>query len=189
MIVHDNIEEIVAILQQGGLILYPTDTIWGIGCNALNVDSIDKIYRIKNRSKLKPLIVLVDGIQMLKRFVKDIHPRVETLLSFHAKPLTIIYDQPAGLPISLLGQSGSIAIRIIKDSFCQSIIKSLGCPLVSTSANISGAPFPNHFGEISSEIIQQMDYVVKYKQDIKESGSPSVVASYDKKGELIFIRD
>lgn len=185
----DDIEHVAQIMTKGGVILYPTDTIWGIGCNAFDERAVEKIYEIKHRDRSKPLILLVDSVPMLKSCVSHIHPRIETLLVHHTRPLTIIYDHPSGIPEYLLAPTKTIAIRVVKDHFCKLLIKSMGRPLVSTSANVQGEPFPAHFGEISSQIIEKMDYVVKYRQDDKRPSEPSVVATYNKKGELEFLRE
>ena len=185
------LEPIVETLTAGGLILYPTDTIWGIGCDATRADSIDRVYALKRRDPSKPLAILVADIAMLKEYVPVVHPRVETLLAYHARPLTIVFDQSRGLPPNLTGPGGSIAVRIPQDDFCVRLIRAFGKPVVSTSANVSGEPFPRHFGEISSQIIQGVDYVVKYRQKDKQMGEPSVIAriSDPERAELIFLRN
>jgi L-threonylcarbamoyladenylate synthase len=183
------IPEVVAALENGKVILYPTDTIWGLGCDAMNVKAIENIYRIKKRSVDLPLIVLVDGIDMLKKYATRVHPRVETLLSLHEKPLTIIYPAVEGLPDILFSAKKTVGIRVARDAFCQEMIRTFGRPVVSTSANVSGAPWPHGFGEISSEILKEADYVVRYRRDEKHTGEPSVVASYNARGMLTFLRD
>jgi L-threonylcarbamoyladenylate synthase len=185
----DNLDEIIDILDEGGIILYPTDTIWGIGCDSFNKNAIEKVYKIKNRPAHKPLSILVDSIDMLKNYVPEIHPKVETLIAYHERPLTIIYENAKKLPENLVSVDGSIAIRIVKDPFCIALIRRFGRPIVSTSANVSGEPFPINFGQISSEIISQSDYVVKHRQDDKSEGEPSVMIRLSPKAELIFVRN
>jgi L-threonylcarbamoyladenylate synthase len=170
MFENEKFDEILTVIRNGEVILYPTDTIWGIGCDATNEKAVERIIDIKSRRSDKGFVVLVDSIEMLKKFVKHVHPRVETLISFHERPLTVIYDEGKG-------------------PFCRELIKQFGKPLVSTSANISGEPFPAHFGEISSEIFEKVDFVVKYKQDSKDQGEPSVIVRLNEQEELDFIRE
>ena len=184
----DKIEDIITILENGGTILYPTDTIWGLGCDAMNEKAIEKIYSLKNRPKDKPFTILVNSIEMLKTYAPDIHPRVETLHTYHVLPLTLIYEESIELPEILLGKNKSAAIRIVKDEFCHQLIRSFGRPIVSTSANISNEPYPNNFGEISSPILKGVDYVVRHRQEEKQAQKPSILARYDENGELIFLR-
>ena len=126
---------------------------------------------------------------MMKSYVREIHPRVETLLGFHDKPLTIIYPATSGLPDILKAPDGSLAIRVVRDSFCQELIEQSGHPLVSTSANQTNHPYPNTFGEISSDIIKGVNYVCKYRQGSRTFQPPSVIASFNKRGALHFIRE
>jgi L-threonylcarbamoyladenylate synthase len=184
----DKIEDIITILENGGTILYPTDTIWGLGCDAMNEKAIEKIYSLKNRPKDKPFTILVNSIEMLKTYAPDIHPRIETLHTYHVLPLTLIYEESIELPDILLGKNKSAAIRIVKDEFCHQLIRSFGRPIVSTSANISNEPFPTNFGEISSPILKGVDYVVRHRQEEKQAQKPSILARYDENGELIFLR-
>ncbi len=185
---HYNLDPVIETLEKGGIILYPTDTIWGIGCDATNAKAIDRIFSLKKRDRSKPFILLVSSIEMLKKHVAFVHPRVETLLLYHERPLTIIYDKAINLPENAVGPGGSVGIRILKDDFCKQLIERLGKPIVSSSANISDEPFPNHFGEISSAVIVGADYVVKHRQLDKEMGAPSVVARMGEDGELEFLR-
>ncbi len=189
MFENEKFDEILTVLRKGGVILYPTDTIWGIGCDATQEEAVEKILNLKNRKSDKGFVLLVDSIEMLKKYVDHVHPRVETLLSFHDRPLTVIYEQGVGLASNVLATDGSIAIRVVKDAFCRELIHQFGKPLVSTSANVSGAPFPAHFGEINSDVIEKVDFIVKYKQDNKEKGEPSVIVRLNKDEELDFIRE
>ncbi len=185
----EDIEKAADTIKSGDLILYPTDTIWGIGCNATNPDAILRVNQLKDRPSGKPLVILVNSIAMLKSYALDVHPRVETLLEFHDKPLTIIYPVTTGLPDALKAQDGSIAIRVTHDPFCQRLIEQSGVPLVSTSANQASQPYPNTFGEISSVIITGVEYVCKYKQGSRVFKPPSVIATFNKSGALDFIRE
>lgn len=184
----EDMEQAVSTVNGGGVILYPTDTIWGIGCDATDPAAVERIRDIKGREEGKAFIVLAADIDMVKEYVKMIHPRVETLLNFHQRPLTIIYKSSGVLPETLLARGGTIGIRIPVDQFCQELIRAVGKPIVSTSANISGDPNPSGYSDISPAIIEKVDYVVKYRRDEKMDGKPSVVASFDRKGVLHFIR-
>lgn len=189
MFENEKFDEILTVIRKGGVILYPTDTIWGIGCDATNEKAVDKVIDIKGRRSDKGLVVLVDSIEMLKKYAKHVHPRIETLISFHERPLTVVYDEGKGVTKNVMATDGSIAIRVVQDPFCKELIRQLDKPLVSTSANISGKPFPAHFGEITSDIFEKVDFVVKYKQDSKEQGEPSVIVRLNEQEELDFIRE
>ena len=189
MFENDSIQDITNILSDGGTLLMPTDTIWGIGCDATNAEAVKKVFDLKQRAYGKPLSILVDSIAMIKDYVVEMHPRVETLLMHHTRPLTVIYPEARNLPDNLLPENRSIAIRVVQDAFCQEIIRQFGKPIVSTSANLAGQPFPAHFGEVSSAIIQGVDYVVKQRQHDKEVSEPSVIVSIDAAGEMTFIRE
>jgi L-threonylcarbamoyladenylate synthase len=180
---------VTELLNQGKIILYPTDTIWGLGCLPSFPESIQKIYEIKKREKGKSMILLVDSIQMLKKYVKSVHPKVETLMGFHKRPLTVIYPQAKNLDPSIPASDGSIAIRICEDPFCKLIIEGTAQPLISSSANVAGDQAPVNFSEISSEILSAVDYVVRHRQLEMTIQEPSVIVSYDQDGELIFIRN
>lgn len=184
----DELEAINGTLTNGGIVLYPTDTIWGIGCDPFQLESVEKIYKIKNRARSLPFILLVSSIKMLKRYVY-IHPRLETLLVYHKKPLTLIYTEVDGLPESILSEDGTIAIRVTLDPFCQDVIERLDTPIVSTSANVSGEPFPKCFDDVSADIIRNMDYIVNYRKTEVMEAEPSVLAEFNHKGDLIFIRE
>jgi L-threonylcarbamoyladenylate synthase len=185
----DNLDNIKAILENGGLILYPTDTIWGIGCDATNPEAVDKIHKLKQRDPNKGFIILVDSIEMMKEYVTHIHPRIDTLLLHHVRPLTIIFDQAKNLPSNLVSPDGSIAIRMVLNDFCRDLISDYGKPLVATSANINNEPFPSNFGEISSAVIEGVDYVFKQRRYEKGTKSPSVIVKAQDDGEFIFIRE
>lgn len=176
------------MLDQGGVVLYPADTIWGIGCDPTDPEAVQKIYDIKGRDERKPLILLVADLNMLYQVVKSVHPRVETLLHLHERPLTVIYPKPTAAFEHLAGPDGSIGVRVVKQGICHDFIVAYGKPLISTSANISGAPSPVRFGAISSEIISRVDYAFPAFTEKEMTGSPSVIARYDSNGELDFIR-
>ncbi len=184
----DNFDNISNILADDGILLYPTDTIWGLGCDATNSVAVERIYNLKQRDQSEPFVLLVDSIDMLKKYVVELHPRLETLMMYHTRPMTVIYDQAKHLPENALGPEGSVAIRVAHDSFCQQLIQAVGKPLIATSANINNEPFPSTFGEISSQIIQGVDYVAKHRRSDKTPKEPSVIVKYDGKGELVFLR-
>lgn len=189
MVNYYDLDKTIQSLNSEGLILYPSDTSWSIGCDATSDVAVARIFRLKNREKSKPLTILVDSIAMLKEYVTHLHPRIETLLSFHVRPLTIVYNEAKALPPALLSADGSVAIRIPQDRFCRELISQFGRPIVATSANKQGAPRPTHFGEISSAIIEGVDIVVPHRRADRSIGEPSVVAKLSEKAELIFLRD
>lgn len=166
---------IIDVLKNGGTILYPTDTIWGIGCDATNKEAIDKIFRIKQRDKRKSLIILVESEKRLQEIV-DVPEMAWQIIDISEKPITIVYDNPRGLPKELLAEDGSIGIRLVKDNFCKKIISKLNKPLVSTSANFSGEKSPKKFEDINKEIIKLVDYVAEEGRDkVSEWENSSVI--------------
>jgi len=184
----DQINRAVEVLTDKGLLLYPTDTIWGIGCDATNVEAVAKIYALKKRDLSKPLVVLVDSLRMLKDYVEQVHPRMDTLLAYHKRPLTVIYEKAKQLPDNLIAKDRSVAIRVVQDDFCKAMIRQFGKPIVATSANISNEPFPDNFGAISSEVIKGIDFVVRHRQCEKTANQPSVLVRVLANGELEFLR-
>ncbi len=168
-------EKTLEILKNGGTILYPTDTIWGIGCDATNIDAINKIFEIKNREKNKSLIILVESEKRLQDLV-DVPEMAWEIIDLSEKPVTFIYDNPKNLPKELLAEDGSIGIRLVKDEFCKKLIGKLNKPLVSTSANFSGEKPPLKFADISLEIIKSVDYVVEENHDkVSTYGGSSII--------------
>lgn len=184
----EEIQNASRFLKEGKIILYPTDTIWGLGCSIDFEEAVDKIFELKGRPRKKSMILLVNSLEMLKKYTIRIHPRIFTLLSYHNRPLTVIYPRTQNLSKSLLAEDGSIAIRVCKDPFCSMLIESLQCPIVSTSANISDEPAPVVFNDISAQIISSVDYVVKHRQNESEPSQPSTIISYDDEGEITMIR-
>lgn len=191
------IQNALKILRSGGTLLYPTDTIWGIGCDATNEKSVEKILSVKKRTEAKSLIALVSDDGMLNRFVKEVPELAWDLLSLNDeqgddsetnKPITIIYDAARGLAKNVLAEDGSIGIRMIKDPFCNRLIHKFGKPIVSTSANISGMPAPKNFSEISDEIIKSVDYVVNWRQNENNNVLPSSIIKLKANGEFIIVR-
>lgn len=183
----DELPRVINALKSGGTIIYPTDTIWGIGCDAFNESAVGNLFYLKKRPRNKPVLLLVDSIEMLKQYV-EIHPRVETLLVYHKQPLTIIYKADKRIPKYLTSENHSIGIRVVMDQFCKEIIKSYGKPITSTSANFAGEPFPINYQDIDSDFLKIADYVVRFRQADKKKGSPSVIAKFNGEGELSFLR-
>lgn len=165
-------ENIIQILKSGGTILYPTDTIWGIGCDATNIDAINKIFEIKKREKNKSMIILVENEKRLQDLV-DVPEMAWEIIDLSEKPVTIVYENPRGLPKELLAEDGSVGIRLVKNDFCKKLITKLNKPLVSTSANFSGEKSPLKFSDISQEMIDLVDYAVEENREVvsKYSGS------------------
>jgi L-threonylcarbamoyladenylate synthase len=188
MIFDEDIKESLNTLKNGGIILYPTDTIWGLGCDATNPAAVEKIFRIKSRSGSKSLLVLVNGDQMLERYVKDIPEIALELADVSDDPLTIIYPEGKNLAAGVCGDDGTVGIRICRDEFCNELITRLRKPIVSTSANLSGKPSPGNYGEIEKSVIDKADYVVKYRQDDRKKQSASPVIKIEKNGTFKIIR-
>jgi len=188
MLFDDKLSDIIRTLESDGVLLHPSDTVWGLACSVFSERAINKIYALKKRDRGLPLLLLVDSLKMLKKYVPHIHPRIETLLHFHKKPLTVIYPKVDSVPLFARAQDGSVAIRIIQDPYCNQIIKLLGCPLISTSANISGGPFPKTYYDVSQSLIAGADFVSKYNRQVTVSNNPSVLINYDQDGEIKFLR-
>ena len=183
-----DIDTALKVLRDGGVILYPTDTIWGLGCDATNENAVSKIFEIKKRADSKSLLVLVNGITMLERYVKAIPPAASELIYVTDKPLTIIYPQGKNLAKGVCSEDGSVGIRITSDSFCTELINRSRKPIVSTSANYSEAPSPRTFAEIDSGIIGSVSYVVSYRQDDATKNKPSPVIKVNSDGSIKIIR-
>ncbi len=175
------------ILKKGGIILYPTDTVWGIGCDASNAEAIEKIYRLKNRSESKSMICLVSDFKMLNQYIEEVPEVAYDILKFAKKPTTIVYDRPLHVAENIINDDNSLAIRVVRDPFCNQLIKKLKRPLVSTSANISGDKAPGNFQEISKPILEGVDYIVNLQQS-KRSVTPSSVIKISNDGTVKVIR-
>ena len=174
-------------LRKGGVILYPTDTIWSLGCDALNEAAISHLRKIRNLEKDALLTVLVSDMDMLREYVEHIHPRIETLLVYHRRPLTILYEGVKDLPEVLFTPDGQVPIRVTVSPFCKELIAGHGRPLIASAACRAGSPLPSTFGEIRSDVIQAADYV--FTPELEEGdGMPSVLARLSEKAELIFLR-
>lgn len=181
------IEQTLATLKHGGLILYPTDTVWGIGCDATNAEAVQKIFQLKKRSESKALICLVSTLQMLEQIVGKVSETVLQILKNSTKPTTVIYESPKGVAQNLIASDHTLAIRLIKDEFCEQLIQKFGKPIVSTSANISSKKTPQSFQEISREILEGVDYIVNLHRQ-KQDGQTSTIIKITGEGEIVIIR-
>ncbi len=188
MPIDETIQDIIHKMSAGGVILHPTDTVWGLGADSHSKEGIDKIYRIKKRPKNKPLLLLVNSMKMLKTHVPHIHPKIETLLHFHSRPLTVIYQKVKNLPSFAMAEDGSCGIRIVKEPRCKEIITALGRPMVSTSANIQGQQFARKWEDVDSSIIGQVD-IIDLSDISHSTGKPSIIISYNEQGDIIFLRE
>jgi L-threonylcarbamoyladenylate synthase len=183
----NDIDACCKVLAEGGLILYPTDTIWGIGCDATNNDAVKKIYQLKKREEKKSMIILVADEKNIFNYVESPNEKLFAYLSSATKPTTVIYDHARNISSNLINSDGTIAIRIVKDDFCKQLITHFKKPIVSTSANISGETFPKNFPEISSEIKNGVDYIVQHRrEDI--SVQPSSIIKLNNEGEIEILR-
>jgi L-threonylcarbamoyladenylate synthase len=171
----DDIKACIDTLSGGGIILYPTDTIWGIGCDATNESAVEKIYRLKNRPGEKAMVVLVADDRDILQYTASPDPAIFDYLENLTTPTTVIYENALGLADNLTGEDGTVAIRVCRDEFCRHLIKRFRKPLVSTSANISGSSSPANFKAIDPSIINGVDYVVKYRQDEITAAKPSTI--------------
>ena len=183
----NDIEKCLEVLKGGGLILYPTDTVWGIGCDATNEIAVEKIYKLKKRSDEKAMIVLVADERDIVQHVAAPDLSLFHYLQTTTKPTTVVYDGALGFADNLVAKDGSIAIRICKEEFCRHLIKRFRKPIVSTSANISGMPSPSVFKEIGEEIKNYVDYIVQYRQDDARPAQPSSVIKW-KNGNVNILR-
>lgn len=185
----EDMAEAVRVLKAGGVILYPTDTVWGLGCDATNAEAVERIYRIKQRQDSKALIVLADSEAMISRYVAEVPEVAWDVIELATRPTTVIFDRGLNLAPNLLAQDGSVGIRLSREAFSSQLCFHLRKPIVSTSANVSGQPSPRIFREIIEEIRQQVDYVVRYRQDDITPASPSSVIKLGRGGEVKIIRE
>jgi L-threonylcarbamoyladenylate synthase len=174
-------------LIEGNVILYPTDTIWGLGGDATNAEAVDKIFEIKQRPKEKSLIVLVDTIETLERYV-NVTNEIESMIFSFKVPTTVIYPNPLGLAKNAVNEDNTIAIRLVKHKFCQQLIREFGKPIISTSANISGEKTPLQFGQIASEIKEKVDFIVERKHDTSTYHQPSKLIRINKDNSIEYLR-
>lgn len=179
----------VEIMRKGGVILYPTDTVWGIGCDATNAVAVQRVFEIKKRADSKAMLLLVDSADRLARYVGDVPAVAWDLVELTTKPLTIIYDGARNLAPNLVAEDGSVGIRVTSELFSKELCYRFQKPVVSTSANVSGEPTPNNYSEISPEIIDAVDYVVNYKQLEKGTAKSSSIIKLTANGTVTVIRE
>lgn len=184
----EDIMQAVQTMRGGGLILYPTDTIWGIGCDATNADAVRRVYELKQRDDSKALICLVDSANRMQQYSRSIPDVAWDLIDYAQNPLTLIVDGALNLAPNLVAQDGSIAIRVTRERISHDLCYRFQKAVVSTSANVSGQPAPRNFMEISPEIIQGVDYVMKARQNDVTKGKPSQIVKISKDGQITFIR-
>jgi L-threonylcarbamoyladenylate synthase len=185
---HDDIVNALEILRMGGIILYPTDTIWGIGCDATNSDAVKRVYEIKQREDSKSMLLLLENPNLILSYIDEMPEVAWDLIELAEKPTTIIYDKAKNLPENLIADDGSIGIRITREAFTQQLIQRFRKPIVSTSANISGQPSPENFREISNEVKSKVDYIVKYRQGDEKMQLPSSIIKLGSSGLIKILR-
>ena len=183
-----DIKECIKVLESGGTILYPTDTVWGIGCDALDYKAVDKVFQLKNRPANKSLVVLLADARDILTYVASPHPDIISIVESFEKPTTVIYDGALDFPDNVVSEDGSIAIRVTTDPFCKALIKRFRKPIVSTSANISGEPTAAIYKAISDSIKQKADYTVLYRRDDDTIAAPSRLVRIDDDGNITIIR-
>ena len=185
----EDIKKACQVMREGGVILYPTDTIWGIGCDATNEDAVRRVYEIKQRQDSKAMLVLVDSSVKVDFYVRDVPEVAWDLIDLADKPLTIIYSGARNLAANLLAEDGSVGIRVTNEDFSKRLCQQFRKAIVSTSANISGQPSPKNFSEISEEVKSAVDYIVGYRQEEISNPKPSSIIKLDKGGVIKIIRE
>lgn len=188
VIAQDDLLQALDTLRSGGLILYPTDTIWGIGCDATNAKAVERVFALKGRDHSKSMIVLLGNDNQLQSYVQEVPEIAYELIEATDKPLTIIYSSAKNLADNVLAEDGSVGIRVVSHPFCERLLQRFRKPIVSTSANSSGVASARNFNEISENIIMGVDYIVKFGQNDTVLGEPSTVMKIDPSGKFKFIR-
>ncbi len=184
----EDISAALKILKEGGVILYPTDTIWGLGCDATNPEAVQRIYHIKQREDSKSMLVLMENPALLDRYVSEVPEIAWDLIEVTTTPLTVIYPGAKNLAGNLISSDGSVGIRFTREKFSAELLKQFRKPLVSTSANLSGQPSPSNFSDIDQAIIHQVDYVVHYRRDETTPAKPSSIIKLGEGGRIEIIR-
>ena len=184
----EDIKKALEVLKNGGIILYPTDTIWGLGCDATNEDAVQRIYHIKKRADSKSMLVLMENPALLDRYINEVPEIAWDLIDVSTTPLTVIYPGAKNLAKNLVADDGSIGIRFTKEAFTSQLLQRFRRPLVSTSANISGEKSPEVFAEIPEEIKKQVDYIVEYRQNDNTPAQPSSIIKLGAGGQIEIIR-
>lgn len=185
----DDIRQAIEVMERGGVILYPTDTIWGIGCDATNEAAVRRVYEIKRRSDAKALITLVDSEVKVESCVREVPDVAWDLIELSEKPLTIIYDGARNLAPNLLAEDGSVGIRVTREEFSRNLCMRFKRPIVSTSANVSGEPSPRCFADISADILRAVDYVCTSRRDERQNPPASSIIKLGAGGEVKVIRE
>lgn len=186
--IEEDIREAAECMKRGGIILYPTDTVWGIGCDATNAGAVQKIYKLKQRDERKSMLALVDGEAMLDRYVRDVPEVAWQLTEAAVEPLTVIYDHPEGVASNLVAEDGSLGVRISQERYSSGLCRRLRRPVVSTSANVSGTPAPRTYSEIPDCIKEGVDYVAFYRRDDNTPARPSNIIKVSDGGVVKIIR-
>lgn len=181
-------EKCLQVLNAGGLILYPTDTIWGIGCDATNESAVAKVFALKSRRDSKSLIILLDQAGRLPAYIKDVPQQAYELIELSEQPLTVVLDGAKNLAPNLIAEDGSVGVRIVMDEFCRNLISRFRKPIVSTSANISGESAPADFSGISDVIREGVDHIVGLRRDERSNAKPSTIIKVSQNGVIKFIR-
>jgi len=184
----DEVAKALKVLQDGGIILYPTDTIWGIGCDATNAEAVKKIYALKQRDEAKSMIILLDSDNKLPSYIREVPDIAYDLIEYAENPLTLVMPGAKNLAANLVAEDGSIGVRVTTHEFCKQLLQRFRKPIVSTSANISGQPSPKNFNGISADIIDGVDYVVDVDQHDMTEKKPSTIMRLDPSGKFEFIR-
>ena len=187
MDINQEIQNAYEIIQKGGIILYPTDTVWGIGCDATNAEAVAKIYKLKKRAETQSMIVLMNGEKMIYNVFKEIPEVAWQIIDLSENPTTLVLDKPRNVAPNLIAPDQTLGIRIVKELFCFKLMEKMKKPLVSTSATISGQPTPKSFKEISPEIIKGVDYVVNLHRE-KIAGKPSTIIKLTNDSQVKVIR-
>ncbi|MBS9768088.1 MAG: threonylcarbamoyl-AMP synthase [Flavobacteriaceae bacterium] len=185
----EDLQNALKTLREGGLILYPTDTIWGIGCDATNEEAVQKVFTLKQRKDSKSLLLLVEHEGRLPSYIEQVPDLAFDLIAMSEKPLSIIYDKARNLAKSVIAEDGSVGIRVCKEPFVKALLQQFKKPIVSTSANISGNSAPTFFAEISEEIKKGVDYCVEYRQEDKTKSASSSIIKLGNDGEIKVIRE
>jgi len=184
----DEVAHAFKIINEGGIILYPTDTIWGIGCDATNTEAVQRIYKLKQRDEAKSMIILLDTENKLESYISDVNPLAYDLIMYAENPLTLVMPGAKNISPALIAGDGSVGVRITTHPFCQQLIQRMRKPLVSTSANISGKPSPQYFSQIDQQIIDGVDYVADIDQHDMEIKTPSTIMKLAPNGTFEFLR-
>lgn len=176
-------------MRRGGVIIYPTDTVWGIGCDATNAEAVKKIYQIKRRPEAKAMILLFDSVARVERYVNNVPDVAYDMMELSNKPLTLILDGAKNVASNIIPPEGTIAVRVSNEEYSSSLVRMLQKPIVSTSANVSGEPTATFFGEITQDILNAVDYVAEYRRDDMQKHKPSSIIRLSKSGVLKIIRE